>query len=720
MTTRKTSIFLLLLLISTVSNAQNSLPVFKILSDTGFANKLDKSYWQKLEDPQGKWTFDNVRRAPLSNKFHGNGTPSTLKDSASTNWIRFSLKNTLTRPVKISLGSKAELSDFYVLKNNNRVSHFATGSNYPWSKKPGLKKLNAIPVVLEPQEVVSVYIREYKSKPFTISRDYVVPLYITEKITEKEFFRYQDNYERRSYTYFSFISGLLLLASIFNLLVYRSVKNKVNLYFSLFLLCLFFEYQPFFGVILLSEHPFVKEYLILLILLWVVFFMFFIRHYFKVFEYFPRWDKFLQIFTIVMYLAASLAVVFWSNSPWVEPIMGMFYAVYLLSLIITVLISARVKGEHNKIFYIALSPLFIVLITSFISSLVVDDIIGVEWSDVVNYIGGGALMWAVVVFSKYLFEDYGKQQQQILQVQIEKEKEQVQFMALQKIALEKEVTERTQELKQSLEELKATQAQLIQSEKMASLGELTAGIAHEIQNPLNFVNNFSEVSMELIEEVKGEKLKAQSERDEQLETELLDDIAQNLQKIAHHGKRADSIVKGMLQHSRTSTGEKQPTNLNMLADEFLKLSYHGLRAKDKSFNAELVTNFDESLPKVNVVQQDIGRVLLNLFNNAFYAMQERRKAEGEGFNPTVEVSTLFSEGYVTVKVRDNGNGIPEAIKEKIMQPFFTTKPTGEGTGLGLSLSYDIVKAHGGEIKIETIEGEYTAFSIIIPSNPILV
>ncbi|MBC7757638.1 MAG: two-component sensor histidine kinase [Phormidesmis sp. FL-bin-119] len=249
---------------------------------------------------------------------------------------------------------------------------------------------------------------------------------------------------------------------------------------------------------------------------------------------------------------------------------------------------------------------------------------------------------------------------------------------------------------------------------MASLGELTAGIAHEIQNPLNFVNNFSEVSMELIEEVKSEKLKAESERDSDLENELLDDISQNLQKIAHHGKRADFIVKGMLQHSRTSTGERQATNLNVLADEFLKLSYHGLRAKDKSFNAELVTNFDVNLPKVNVVQQDIGRVLLNLFNNAFYAVQERRKAEGEGFNPTVEVSTLFSEGYVTVKVRDNGNGIPEGIKEKIMQPFFTTKPTGEGTGLGLSLSYDIIKAHGGEIKVETNVGEWTKFVFNIP------
>ena len=285
------------------------------------------------------------------------------------------------------------------------------------------------------------------------------------------------------------------------------------------------------------------------------------------------------------------------------------------------------------------------------------------------------------------------------------------------------------EIEKAYHELKTTQAQLIQSEKMASLGELTAGIAHEIQNPLNFVNNFSEVSIELIEEVKSEKLKAQSERDEELENELLEDISQNLQKISHHGKRADFIVKGMLQHSRTSTGEKQPTNLNMLSDEFLKLSYHGLRAKDKSFNAELVTNFDENLPKVNVVQQDIGRVLLNLFNNAFYAAQERRKVEGKGFKARIEVSTksispMLSPnstppsggGGIIIAVRDNGSGINDTIKDKIMQPFFTTKPTGEGTGLGLSLSYDIIKAHGGELKVETKDGEGSIFSIILPVN----
>ncbi|MGZ3750000.1 MAG: ATP-binding protein, partial [Mucilaginibacter sp.] len=233
----------------------------------------------------------------------------------------------------------------------------------------------------------------------------------------------------------------------------------------------------------------------------------------------------------------------------------------------------------------------------------------------------------------------------------------------------------------TLEKLQATQTQLIQAEKMASLGELTAGIAHEIQNPLNFVNNFSEVNKEMLQELKAESEKPKAARDEQLEAELINDLIGNEEKINHHGKRADFIVKGMLQHSRTNTGEKQLTDMNVLCDEFLKLSYHGLRAKDKSFNAEMVTQFDPSLLKVNVSQQDMGRVMLNLFNNAFYAVNQKMKTAGANYKPEVSVTTSSASGQVVIKVKDNGIGIPDAIKEKIMQPFFTTKPTGEGTGL---------------------------------------
>jgi signal transduction histidine kinase len=285
----------------------------------------------------------------------------------------------------------------------------------------------------------------------------------------------------------------------------------------------------------------------------------------------------------------------------------------------------------------------------------------------------------------------------------------------QKTVLEKEVANRTEELKQSLEDLKSTQGQLIQSEKMASLGELTAGIAHEIQNPLNFVNNFSEVNIELLQELKDEVEKGNVD---DVKT-IADNIINNQEKINEHGKRADAIVKGMLQHSRSSSGQKEPTNINVLADEYLRLAYHGLRAKDKSFNATLKTDFDESIGKINMIPQDIGRVILNLVTNAFYAVAEKKKNSPQDYEPTITISTKLlkppSGGLgALVSVSDNGNGIPQRVLEKIFQPFFTTKPTGEGTGLGLSLAYDIVKAHGGELKVESTEKEGTTFDVTLP------
>ncbi len=275
-------------------------------------------------------------------------------------------------------------------------------------------------------------------------------------------------------------------------------------------------------------------------------------------------------------------------------------------------------------------------------------------------------------------------------------------------------------LETTLRNLQSAQSQLIQSEKMASLGELTAGIAHEIQNPLNFVNNFSEVNKELLEELKAERLKPNAEREEALENELIDDVISNEEKINHHGKRADAIVKGMLQHSRSSSGQKEPTDINALCDEYLRLAYHGLRAKDKEFNATLITDFDDSIGMVNMIPQDMGRVILNLINNAFYAVAEKKKQSSDEYEPTVTITTKGivplpgGPQGVEVRVADNGNGIPQKALDKIFQPFFTTKPTGQGTGLGLSLSYDIVKAHGGELNVDTKESEGSTFSIQLP------
>ena len=354
-------------------------------------------------------------------------------------------------------------------------------------------------------------------------------------------------------------------------------------------------------------------------------------------------------------------------------------------------------------------------------------------------IGGICFMFVWVVFTLGLLPDYGiylfvlahlsiplavsiylgyefartnrSLRQKLNEVSILSQEKQ-QMLAEQNETLEKQVTERTSQLKKSLEDLRSAQAQLIQSEKMASLGELTAGIAHEIQNPLNFVNNFSELNKELIDELM-EKAYAGSLNEVQ---KLASDIKQNEAKIEEHGKRADGIVKNMLQHSRSTSGQKELIDINALCDEYLRLAYHGYRAKDKSFNAQLTTNFDSTISKVTAVRQDIGRAMLNLLNNAFYAVHQKSKHTSDGHQPTITIATKNINGKIEIRIRDNGNGITATVKEKIFQPFFTTKPTGEGTGLGLSLAYDIItKAHGGEINVETKEGEGSEFIIRLPA-----
>jgi len=315
------------------------------------------------------------------------------------------------------------------------------------------------------------------------------------------------------------------------------------------------------------------------------------------------------------------------------------------------------------------------------------------------YFGIGFLLLVIVAGMYFTIKNNKKKRLELLKLNEEIKTNQVQLERSNK------------KLQDSLNELKATQAQLIQSEKMASLGELTAGIAHEIQNPLNFVNNFSEVSYELIDEMKEEI----DNNDLDEVKAIAEDIKMNLQKINHHGKRADSIVKGMLQHSRSNSGEKEKVDLNKLTDEYVRLAYHGLRAKNKDFNAQIETHFDENIPQLKLVPQDIGRVILNLITNAFHAVDEKKKEnQVTDYIPTVSISTLNKKDEILIKVTDNGKGIPKAVVKKIFEPFFTTKPTGQGTGLGLSMSYEIVKAHGGDIEVDTHVGESTTFTIILP------
>jgi two-component system, NtrC family, sensor kinase len=432
----------------------------------------------------------------------------------------------------------------------------------------------------------------------------------------------------------------------------------------------------------------------------------------------PNWNI---VLTYIMY-AAVILLVSYALFHAARPVTKWFSHALLLYLIY-ILYNEKVFKEARQVL-LAIAPFILLSVFGDILQLT-DKSQYSTLKSLIDSLAGFAILWMIAM---WLITNKQKKALEKEKIKTQAEAEQKTIISSMKDELEVQVAQRTaeltkqkEELQHTLEELKATQSQLIQSEKMASLGELTAGIAHEIQNPLNFVNNFSDVNAELIDELNAERLKPKEERDEKLENEILNDIKENEQKINHHGKRADAIVKGMLQHSRKSTGQKEPTDINALCDEYLRLSYHGLRAKDKSFNATLKTDFDESVQNVSVIPQEIGRVLLNLFNNAFYAVSEKRKAESEKLNaesnryePTVSVSTKKMEGKVQICVKDNGSGIPQNIIDKIFQPFFTTKPTGEGTGLGLSLSYDIIKAHGGELKVETGTGEGTEFIILLP------
>lgn len=425
----------------------------------------------------------------------------------------------------------------------------------------------------------------------------------------------------------------------------------------------------------------------------------------------PQWDKWLKRFWLsgTVFILADL-IFNWND----DHLDDWFLFITLVVMLLTLL---RIRDYRPaRTLLLAIAPFALCFVVSILLTMINEALIK-EYDEVIG------TSWAFTSIWLFTFALIARSQKKTVEkerIEREHEAEKRRLIESQNAELERLVAERTaeitnqkEELEHTLAELRTTQTQLIQSEKMASLGELTAGIAHEIQNPLNFVNNFSEVSVELIDELTEEQQKP--DRDAKLEADLLADLKQNLQRITQHGSRASSIVQGMLQHSRASSGQREPTDLNALCDEYLRLAYHGLRAKDKSFNASFSTDLDASLGPVTVVPQDIGRVLLNLFTNAFYAVQQRQKTNPPVYQPTVTVSTRGANGQVMIRVRDNGTGMPEAVKQRIFQPFFTTKPTGEGTGLGLSLSYDIVtKGHGGSLTVTSTEGEGTEFVVSIP------
>jgi len=732
--------YLLIILFVVIANnlkAQDNLPpAFEITVDTAVHQVIPDKYWQLLEDPSGTLTINQVASARYASKFHTNTTRTKgYNYDITTYWLRYRLKNTLNHPVKVTIPENVASAWLYI-PNGNKWLVQNNGAFVPWSERNGLKMIHQFLLTLNPGQELVLYEKDvinfnvYKPKVFELSigfGDAVVKASYIDNISDHQ----------KTETY-SMVFGFLLLAAVINFLFYRIVGEKVFLFFALFVFfngLFFFVSQTHSS--LLKEYPYLIYYLgwISVIALFYSM-MHFIRHFLRTMVYTPKWDKFLIILSVIavitwIWTLFGQATLNYKNY-FVSQIVStlIIYTYYPFALATLIYFIPRQKGA-GRLGVFAILPAFSWLSVGY-SFDVVSDILHDnynvaysgfyfwlrEWRNVIELI---CFLWLVIGFSGILFKRFQVMQQGLIQADLDKERvakekeiERSQLIEKQNAELEQQVERRTAELKRSLEELKTTQQQLIQSEKLASLGELTAGIAHEIQNPLNFVNNFSEVSIEMLDEMKLE-LKTGNQEEA---IDIADNIEQNLEKIIHHGKRADGIVKGMLQHSRTSNGVKEPTDINKLADEYLRLAYHGLRAKDKSFNTEMITHFDDKLPMANVVPQDIGRVLLNLFTNAFYAVQQKQKTAGDGYRPTIEVETFVPplQGVGGLKVKDNGAGIPDAIKDKILQPFFTTKPTGEGTGLGLSISYDIiVKGHGGSIDINSKEGEYTEFIIKLPT-----
>nr|WP_322622898.1 ATP-binding protein [uncultured Flavobacterium sp.] len=710
----KKKLLYLVFLITLGLHAQDNWPeTFRVSNDSVEYAPLAVNYWQYVSIGKDSVPFKTVTAPGFEKKFKFY-EKTEQKNSINVNlgieksdyaWVRFKLANTGTTPVQVGVRVFSKRATYY-FGQNGKWEQYTTGYMVPRNKKDGIKRFDCLLYTIPPQTEVTVYACYSNNNEV----EALYPRLVNYNAFVKNIFHDEAVYGLDDIISAVFF-GFIFFAVVFNMLFFYVNRERVYLVYSITLLVAamvaggsvinlaFFSDNP------LAGNSFQAFFIIALIIMVIQT----VRLFFRIKEHYPRWDRFLLWAPVVIFiLGFMLSILPKSELKFkAATVVGLVSFAVIITFIIGSLVMLiaflRKKNKEARLFVVAALPFSISLLLTIFTDY--------DFSVLLSSI------WAIGVLSWGLFARFKDLQIENARVALEKEEERNRIIAHQNELLEQQVAERTAELTKSLEDLKQTQAQLIQSEKMASLGELTAGIAHEIQNPLNFVNNFSDVSKELVEEMEEELQKGDTEEAIAIAT----DIKQNLEKIAHHGRRADSIVKGMLQHSRTSSGQKEPTDINALADEYLRLAYHGLRAKDKSFNAELITDFDSSLPKVEVLAQDFGRVLLNMFTNAFYATQQKVKSppppkggETAPYKPAVSVTTKLVDGAVEIRVKDNGTGIPDAIKDKILQPFFTTKPTGEGTGLGLSLSYDIVvKTHGGTIDIDSIEGEYTEFIIRI-------
>ncbi len=709
---------------------QSKPPAYEIKSDTVRQELLPDQHVLFVEDSTGKMTLSDVMAAfeegkmkPWKSAYSKPG----LKQGEY--WFYYRLSNKTGNPIEAGLDAYSNMADFYVIRSDNKTEVYTTGDGISWKKKKEFWGSNISPVFMNIDETIQVfYHASFINSSFT--QRFKIAIVNPDRHARK----YLADNERKMVTKEqqtrTFYSGIFLVAALIYFVFFYLVREKVFLYFAFFLFFLFFTSTHFYTE-LFRNYPDTVVINGLAGLISFTFFLHFIRQYLDTKKHLPRWDKFLIGFSFLFLIIGAADVIFSTNSE--SRILFTFLALFVTFLIATFFMLKNRQATEKKFLLYAVLPfllVFPVLLVFILWVVFSRDQSIFQNNKILNWIAGSlstlmdlSYIWMIISFSRLLFRRFTEQRQKISeqekekeQILLEQEQEKLRLIEKQKIDLENQVTERTAELKQSIENLKATQAQLIQSEKMASLGEMTAGIAHEIQNPLNFVNNFAEVNNEITGEIKAEIEKLIPEDKRESLNALLDDLAGNQEKIRFHGKRADSIVKNMLMHSRKGIAQKEPVNLNALVDEYTKLSYHGLRARDKSFNSDFDIQLDPSIITVDLLQQDFGRVLLNLVNNAFYAVNEKTKTAGSDYKPFVIVKTSRVKDAVRIEVNDNGNGINEQIKDKIFQPFFTTKPTGEGTGLGLSISYDIItKGHGGKMWVETKEGEGSSFIVEIPA-----
>ena len=721
-------LFFILVLVIKVAAQPPQQPVFVFNSDTTTAWFIEERYCQVLADHKASYAIEDISNTALKDSFQTlSGMVNAGNNNAQVNWLRFTIRNDLDKPYEISFTSAALKADFYLVDSAGKITHQKTGMDYEPEERDGIKLRNQILYQMGPKEQLQVYLRRY-AIPAGLPQPLRIQINNGDKILRQILNEVEEKYYSGQWYKMAFFTGLLLMAAFFNFFFFLTVKDKVYLYFSLFLIFIALS-PPYTQELYLPRNYYLQKIYSQFINFAVFFLVQFFRTYFQTARTLPKWDKVIKFSSFLIF--ADVLFVLFLRQRAMGPINSIGAFVILLNsvlLTVTFLVIYKRSGKAGKFFLFAIAPFLFsicLILVAFIIGALFSSLSGMQFNAVFSWLAKyadsiifGSLGWSAVVFTWALFNSHAEQRETLDHQALEKERmakekeiERNELIAAQKIELEKQVAERTAELKQSLEELQSTQTQLIQREKMASLGELTAGIAHEIQNPLNFVNNFSEVNKELLTELK-EGIQS-GKMDDVLD--LTEDLIANEEKINLHGKRADSIVKSMLQHSRLSAGQKEPTDINALADEYLRLSFHGLKAKDKSFNAKIETAFDPSLPRANIVAQDMGRVFLNLFNNAFYAVMEKAKLREPGYEPLVKVSIARAGDKLLIEIADNGIGIPGNIADKIFQPFYTTKPTGQGTGLGLSLSYEIItKGHDGELKVRSTPAEGAVFFITLP------